>query len=69
MSPSSSTLIVRIDKALLSERVGKLPHSNLQLVLAGIDTVLGRYLARTGTLGPRLLASATGHHGTDILTS
>ena len=41
-SVANVSLIVSIDKDLLSERVGKLPPSNLQLVLAGIDTVLGK---------------------------
>jgi len=34
--------LVAIDKALLTERVSKLSRSKLELVLAGIDTVLGR---------------------------
>ena len=41
-SVANVSLIVSIDKDLLSERVGKLPPSNLQLVLAGIDTMLGK---------------------------
>ena len=36
------SLIVSIDKDILSEHVGKLPPSNLQLVLEGIDTILGK---------------------------
>jgi mRNA interferase MazF len=36
------SLIVSVDKDLLTERVGKLPPSKLELVLAGIDTVLGK---------------------------
>jgi mRNA-degrading endonuclease toxin of MazEF toxin-antitoxin module len=34
--------IVTLDKADLTERVGKLPRRKLQLVLSGIDVVLGR---------------------------
>ena len=34
--------IVSVDKTLLTARVGKVPRSKLQLVLSGIDTVLGR---------------------------
>jgi mRNA interferase MazF len=34
--------IVAIDRALLDERVGHLSGSDLELVLAGIDLVLGR---------------------------
>ena len=41
-SVANVSLIVSVDKDLLTERVGKLPASNLQLLLAGIDTVLGK---------------------------
>jgi len=34
--------IVALDRDLLTERVGKLPRSKIVLILAGIDTVLGR---------------------------
>jgi mRNA-degrading endonuclease toxin of MazEF toxin-antitoxin module len=34
--------IVSVDKELLTTPVGKLSRSNLELVLAGIETVLGR---------------------------
>ena len=34
--------IITIDRELLSDRVGQLIESDLQLVLAGIDIVLGR---------------------------
>jgi len=34
--------IVTVDKSLLKERVGKLPAAKLEVVFAGIDTVLGR---------------------------
>jgi hypothetical protein len=33
---------VTLDKADLSERAGKLPKRKLELVLSGIDVVLGR---------------------------
>ena len=36
------SLIVSVDKDLLTERVDKLPPSYLDLVLAGINTVLGK---------------------------
>jgi mRNA interferase MazF len=41
-SVANVSQIVSIDRALLSERVGQLPTSDLQLILAGIDLVLGR---------------------------
>jgi mRNA interferase MazF len=41
-SVANVSLIVSIDKDFLSECVGKLPPSNLQLVLTGIDTILGK---------------------------
>lgn len=34
--------LVALDKQLLIDRVGKLPRRRFDLVLAGIDTVLGR---------------------------
>jgi len=34
--------VVALDKALLTERVGKLPRAKVDLVLSGIDVVLGR---------------------------
>jgi len=34
--------IVAVDKDLLTERAGKLPRSKLELLLSGIDVVLGR---------------------------
>jgi mRNA-degrading endonuclease toxin of MazEF toxin-antitoxin module len=34
--------IVALDRDLLTERVGKLPRGKVVLILAGIDTVLGR---------------------------
>ena len=41
-SVANVSQLVAIDKALLTERVSKLPRSKLELVLSGIDTVLGR---------------------------
>jgi len=41
-SVANVSLIVAIDRKQLIERVGKLPRRQLELVLAGIDTVLGR---------------------------
>jgi mRNA interferase MazF len=34
--------IVSIDRSVLSDRVGRLSHDDLRLILAGIDLVLGR---------------------------
>jgi len=41
-SVANASLIVAIDRRQLTERVGKLPRRQLELVLAGIDTVLGQ---------------------------
>jgi mRNA interferase MazF len=41
-SVANVSLIVSVDKNLLTSRVGKLPRSKLQLILSGIDTVLGK---------------------------
>lgn len=41
-SVANVSQILTIDRSLLSERVGRLKASDLQLVLAGIDLVLGR---------------------------
>ncbi|HSK81527.1 MAG TPA: type II toxin-antitoxin system PemK/MazF family toxin [Thermoanaerobaculia bacterium] len=41
-SVANASLIVAIDRHQLTESVGKLPRRQLELVLAGIDTVLGR---------------------------
>jgi len=41
-SVANVSQMVALDKRLLTERVGKLPPPQLHLVLAGIDTVLGR---------------------------
>ena len=41
-SVANVSQIVTVDRSILSERVGSIPPSKLELVLAGIDTVLGR---------------------------
>ena len=41
-SVANVSLVVSLDKDLLTERVGKLPPSKIQLLLAGIDTALGK---------------------------
>ncbi len=41
-SVANVSQVVTLDKALLSERVGKLPRAMLFLLLSGIDVVLGR---------------------------
>jgi mRNA interferase MazF len=41
-SVANVSQIVTLDRSLLSERVGVLPPEVLNLVLSGIDVVLGR---------------------------
>jgi len=41
-SVANVSQLVTLDKSILTERVGKLSSTKLELVLAGIDTVLGR---------------------------
>lgn len=41
-SVANVSQIVALDRALLTERVGKLPSAKLELILAGIDVALGR---------------------------
>jgi mRNA interferase MazF len=41
-SAANVSLIVSLDKSLLTERVGKLPRAKLDLLFSGIDLVLGR---------------------------
>jgi mRNA interferase MazF len=41
-SVANVSQIVTLDRSLLSKRVGKLSSAKLQLVLSGIDVVLGR---------------------------
>ncbi len=41
-SVANASQLVTLDRAALTERAGRLSASNLELVLAGIDVVLGR---------------------------
>ena len=41
-SVANVTQIVTLDRGSLTDRVGRLPHAKLELVLLGIDVVLGR---------------------------
>jgi mRNA interferase MazF len=41
-SVANVSQIVTLDKTLLTDRVGKLPAAKLELVLSGIDVILGR---------------------------
>lgn len=41
-SVANASQIVSIDKELLTARTGKLPRTQLELLLSGIDTVLGK---------------------------
>lgn len=41
-SVANVSLLVALDQALLTERVGRLSRAKLELVLGGIDVVLGR---------------------------
>jgi mRNA interferase MazF len=41
-SVANVSQIVALDKSLLTERVGKLSRAKTELVLAGINVVLGR---------------------------
>jgi mRNA-degrading endonuclease toxin of MazEF toxin-antitoxin module len=41
-SVANVSLIVALDKDVLAERVRKIPRRRLELILAGIDTMLGR---------------------------
>jgi len=34
--------IVSLDKELLTERMGKIPRAKLELILAGLDVIVGR---------------------------
>ena len=42
-SVANASQIVTLDKSELTERVGKLPRAKLELVLSGVDVVLGRW--------------------------
>jgi len=41
-SVANVSQLVTLDRALLTERVGKLPRLSVELLLSGIDVVLGR---------------------------
>ena len=41
-SVANTSQVITLDKQLLSERVGKLTRSKLELVFAALDTVLGK---------------------------
>jgi mRNA interferase MazF len=41
-SVANVSQVITLDKTLLLERMGKLPRAKLNLILAGIDVVLGR---------------------------
>jgi len=41
-SVANASQVIAIDKDLLFDHVGKLPRAKLELVLAGLDAVLGR---------------------------
>ena len=41
-SVANVSLIVALDKRQLVERVGKIPRRQLELILSGIDVILGR---------------------------
>ena len=41
-SVANASHIVALDKVLLTERVGRLSQAKIELLLAGIDVVLGR---------------------------
>lgn len=41
-SVANVSQVVTLDRSFLTERIGKLPRVKLELVLAGIDVVLGR---------------------------
>lgn len=41
-SVANASQIITVDRELLLERVGKLPRAKLELVLSGVETILGR---------------------------
>ena len=41
-SVANVSLIIAVDKSVLAERVGKLARAKTELILSGIDVVLGR---------------------------
>lgn len=46
-SVANVSRIVTLDKGLLTDRVGKLPRAKVDLLLNGIETVLGRFTPMT----------------------
>jgi mRNA interferase MazF len=41
-SVANVSQVVSLDKEFLTERTGRIPHAKLELILSGIDVVLGR---------------------------
>ena len=41
-SVANASQVVAVDKQLLLDRVGKLTRAKLELILAGLDAILGR---------------------------
>lgn len=41
-SVANASQLVTLDRTVLTERVGKLPRAKVNLILAGIDVILGR---------------------------
>ncbi|HKO59410.1 MAG TPA: type II toxin-antitoxin system PemK/MazF family toxin [Thermoanaerobaculia bacterium] len=41
-SVANASLVISLDKQLLTEHMGKLSRAKVELVLAGLDAVLGR---------------------------
>ena len=41
-SVANASQVVTLDRTVLLERVGKLPRPKVELILAGIDVILGR---------------------------
>ena len=41
-SVANASQVITLDKTVLTDRVGKLSHAKVELLLAGIDVVLGR---------------------------
>jgi mRNA interferase MazF len=41
-SVANVSQIVSLDKELLTERMGKIPRAKLELILAGLDVIVGR---------------------------
>jgi mRNA interferase MazF len=41
-SVANVSQLVTLDRSVLTQRVGRISASNLELVLAGVDVVLGR---------------------------